>query len=296
MDKSALLGHLARLGATDVGETPRLLMRHRGPAELAQLQHAGNNLLQPLKNKLTNLPGVLRKPAGMLLDHPEAALALPIPVPGASALAMGGKALMERAIDRFLPLQKAAFNTNEYSGPMGPVKFKQESDIPAFKVPRLDRAIQKAAESPAMPWDGSIHGGGRQESDQPPYRKPQLERGLQRNNGETSMPTGASITDKPQLPSSDKQAMLSLSTEKLAEFVAELTKEGIAGLTPMSQLNQSSRVGAPKATAPPGPSIAQIAKPSGAKFNFPGSKMGFGSGISGAFKGGIGGTGPVGLK
>lgn len=79
-----------------------------------------------------------------------------------------------------------------------------------------------------------------------------------------------------------KEAMLSMSTEKLAEFVAELRemrKEAIAGLTPASQLEKTTLVGAPKASAPPGPSIADQVKPRGPKF---------GIGLPGAFKTGIG--------
>lgn len=70
---------------------------------------------------------------------------------------------------------------------------------------------------------------------------------------------------------------------ELSTFVSDLLKEG----SPSSQLHQSQSVGAPKSAAPPGPSIAQIAKPRGAHF---------GTGIAGAFKNGIGGTAPVGLK
>lgn len=57
-------------------------------------------------------------------------------------------------------------------------------------------------------------------------------------------------------------------------------KTAIPGLTPQSRLEQSSHIGAPRATPPPGPSIAQIAKPAG---------PGFGSGIAGAGKSGISG-------
>jgi hypothetical protein len=59
------------------------------------------------------------------------------------------------------------------------------------------------------------------------------------------------------------------------------------GMTPASQLEKSTHIGAPRASAPPGPSIKDIAKPKGAHF---------GTGIAGAFKNGIGGTAPVGLK
>jgi hypothetical protein len=72
-----------------------------------------------------------------------------------------------------------------------------------------------------------------------------------------------------------------MPTEKMAEFVEGLLKEAIPGLTPQSRLEQSARIGAPKATPPPGPSIADIAKPKGSAF---------GTAIAGANKGTIGGT------
>ena len=61
----------------------------------------------------------------------------------------------------------------------------------------------------------------------------------------------------------------------------------IAGLSPMQSATHAKTIGAPKISAPPGPSIADIAKPRG---------PGMGVGIAGAFKGSIGGTAGVSQK
>lgn len=129
------------------------------------------------------------------------------------------------------------------------------SDIPSYRPPRLDRAIQKDGEFETVPK------GKEKDSD--------------------ALPDGVAM----QPWDTFKRSKYAMPTEKLAQFVEGLLKEGIAGLKPLSQLEQSSRVGAPRASAPPGPSVADQSKPKG---------PGFGSGIAGAFKGNIGGTGPVG--
>ena len=58
-------------------------------------------------------------------------------------------------------------------------------------------------------------------------------------------------------------------------------------MSPAGQLAKAQRVGAPKATAPPGPSIQMISRPKGPKF---------GTGIAGAFKSTIGGTAGTGFS
>jgi hypothetical protein len=140
-------------------------------------------------------------------------------------------------------------------------------------------------------------------SDLPAWRAPQLQRGLQKNSGETSMPTdspvlmnsaGASKTETSRteaLPKTKtdaflpdgvtysqgdfKQSKYAMPTELMSLFVEELRKEGEPGVTPAGRLAQTMSVGAPKVTAPAGPSIADQVKPRGAKF---------GIGIPGAFK------------
>ena len=64
---------------------------------------------------------------------------------------------------------------------------------------------------------------------------------------------------------------------KYAFGLASMLKK--ATITPQSQLEKSTSIGAPKASAPPGPSIADQVKPRG---------KAFGIGMPGAFKNTIG--------
>lgn len=54
----------------------------------------------------------------------------------------------------------------------------------------------------------------------------------------------------------------------------EKEKAAVAGLTPLSRLNSSRMIGAPRATPAPGPSIAQISKPKGYGTPMSGAKKG----------------------
>lgn len=189
--------------------------------------------------------------------------------------------------------------------------FMMASDVPPFKAPRLDRAIQKdgALETKAAESGGMFR--TRKDDDEEDARLKQKE--------------GDMLSDYVTYNAGDfKRSKYAMSTEAMGELVKGLLKE--ADVSPavawnggtgnphrmasdipafraprldraiqkegsissaQSQLSTSQHVGAPKASAPPGPSIAQIAKPKGAHF---------GSGIAGAHKGSIGGTAPVGLK
>ena len=116
--KQALAERLIRLGATDIPKTPRLLMRHRNPQELAGLQHAvtqglDKRVTQPLMNVaehgLKHLPEKLqpgaRKLTKFVAEDPVGTLAANlVPVPGAHPAYLAGKKGLERAIDRFAPL------------------------------------------------------------------------------------------------------------------------------------------------------------------------------------------------
>lgn len=93
--------------------------------------------------------------------------------------------------------------------------FMMASDLPAFRAPRLDQAIQK---------EGDM------------------------------LPDGVTYSSGDFRPVKHKAA---------------------SATTPAGRLSSSRGVGAPKVTAAPGPSIAEVAKPKGA---------GFGSGIAGALK------------
>lgn len=120
LEKRALLERLVRLGATDVPNTPRLLMKQRSPQELAGLQHGvqqwwGKKVTQPLMNIANK--GLHRIPEGkvrnlatsgakMVAQDPVGTVAswALIPVPGSEALYHGAKKGLERAIDRLAPL------------------------------------------------------------------------------------------------------------------------------------------------------------------------------------------------
>ena len=131
MLKQALIERLIRLGATDledlpgvskvVKSTPRLFMRKRSPAELAQLQHgvtgAFRKYEEPLERGLTKalstsvggrqLPGKVQKVLGaggkMLINNPEQIPLQAVPIPGISPAILAGKKLLEKGIDRIAP-------------------------------------------------------------------------------------------------------------------------------------------------------------------------------------------------
>lgn len=114
-------------------------------------------------------------------------------------------------------------------------------------------AIKKAEGAPTR-------GGFAMASDIPPFRAPNLRTGIQK--------AGDMLPDGVTYNASDFKPV-------------KFTKRGAAALTPAGRLTQTNGVGMPKVTAPPGPSIADIAKPKG---------PGFGTGMAGAFKSSIGGT------
>jgi hypothetical protein len=352
--KQALIERLVRLGAQDIPKTPRLLMKRRGPEELAQLQQGVTNAFgkveAPLKRGLEHLTnklpeGKLRSfahHAGTLaIENPETIPMHAIPVPGVGLGWLAAKKGLERGIDRLSPVPKLAFTVSQYSGALNPVISSGASGIPPFKAPSLGKAIQKTgfaqtySAGPSPDWahgpataasgippfkaprlDKAIQksaagaptrGGFMMASDIPSYSPPRLDRAIQKNSELTTDPMtsefkGGDFEGKKKEKDGDalpegmalqpwdnfkptninaKHAYASMSTEKLAEFVEELMKEAIPGLTPQSRLEQSTRIGAPRATPPVTPSIADQSKPKG---------PGWGSGIAGANKGTIGGT------
>ncbi len=181
--------------------------------------------------------------------------------------------------------------------------FMMASDIPPFRAPRLDRAIQKNSGETSMPTDNvrpaqlensskyagklvKLEGDAVIEVDEDGKSKGEgnlLQKEQGKEKADAFMPDGVTFS-----ANDFKRSKYAMSTAELARFVEELRKEGGApGLTPASQLAKTQSVGAPKASPPPGPSIAQIAKPRGARF---------GVGIPGAFKSTIGGDKGVALK
>jgi hypothetical protein len=189
-EKTALIERLVRLGATDVPGTDRWVMRHRSPAELAQLQHgveAGIGKLQApfkagLEKVVSPLPGKLQGAARAVgnaaIDNPEVAL------PGGSLAVIGKKAL-EKVIDRVAPLAKTGFAVSQYSGPLNPDIRSGASGLPPFRAPRLGAAVQKTAfattysAGPSPDWahDTAPPSGA---SSLPPRRAPRLDVAVQK--------------------------------------------------------------------------------------------------------------------
>jgi hypothetical protein len=119
LTKSAVMERLIRLGATDIPGTPRLLMKHRTPHELATLQHgvegAWNSRvtdpimrkLEPVANKLPagKIRDVAIKGARLVAEDPIGMLAVEaVPIPGTGAAYVGAKKGLESLIDRHYPL------------------------------------------------------------------------------------------------------------------------------------------------------------------------------------------------
>lgn len=153
-------------------------------------------------------------------------------------------------------LLKLAFTVSQYSGPLSYGPFPMVSSLPdpgsagglqAALTSRTAKRmrgepVEKIADvSPASPWSGGINSGGRQES---------------------SLPDPASAGG--------------MQAELTRRVVRQLEKRGYSAQTPAGRLAQSKSVGAPDMADPPGPSIAQVAKPKGPKFGvaIPGAKKG----------------------
>jgi hypothetical protein len=143
--------------------------------------------------------------------------------------------------------------------------FMMASDLPSYRPPRLDQAIQKDGAYESEPYT-SVFKGADLEGEK-----------------KTKVKAGDMLPDYVTYnPGDFKRSKYAMPIEELAYLVDGLLKEAIPGLTPQSRLEQSSAIGAPRANPPPlpGPSIADQAKPKG---------PGFGTGIAGANKSTIGG-------
>jgi hypothetical protein len=209
-----------------------------------------------------HVPGFL----GHIAKHPVAAgLAASAGIVGAGYLAdrIGDHLEKRRKEKKEHETQKAA------AGAPTRGNFMMASDIPSFRPPRLDRAIQKDGELETEP-RVDIFKGAKLKSKE--------------KDGD-ALPDGVALQpwDNFRPVNINAKHAFAMTTEQMAEYVDGLLKEAIPGLTPQSRLEQSTRIGAPAAKAPaaPGPSIADQAKPKG---------PGFGTGIAGANKGTIGGT------
>lgn len=153
-------------------------------------------------------------------------------------------------------LSKLAFTVSQYSGPLSYGAIPSVSSLPdptqasSLQTALTSRTAQKmrggtivkAAEvSPASGWSGSM--------------------------GYGVMP-GSSMPDP--VTAGSLQAALTQRVLKSIE------KRGTSAITPAGRLAQTREIGAPKISAPPGPSIASVSKPKGPKFGGPiaGAKKG----------------------
>ena len=153
-------------------------------------------------------------------------------------------------------LLKLAFQTSQYSGPLSYGAFPMVSSLPdpsqagAMQANLTNRTARKmrgepvekqADVSPASSWNGSINQGGRQASSLP-----------------------------------NPQQAGAMQAELISRVARQIEKRGYSVQTPAGRLAATRSVGAPKITAPSGPSIADIAKPKGRGFGgpIPGAKKG----------------------
>ncbi len=141
---------------------------------------------------------------------------------------------------------------------------------------RRDWAALKARREQKTAAGAPTRGGFMMASDLPPFKQPRLDRAIQKDSA--LLPDNVTYS-----PNDFKRSKYALDTNAVRAFTTELYKTAGGMPTPLSQLQQSSSVGAPKASPPPGPSIADQVKPRGARW---------GSGIPGAFKSSIGGMSP----
>lgn len=142
--------------------------------------------------------------------------------------------------------ENEGFSTNQYSGVMNPPPMVYKSGIPPFQDPPVKTSGSGAPSEKSAGVLGEV-----EEQAARPSLKLQLPGAL------------VGLADDAYILARNYQR-----TQREKEAAAA------TGLTPQSRLNSSKAIGAPKLSTPPGPSIAQIAKPTG-----------YGRPISGAAKG-----------
>lgn len=144
-------------------------------------------------------------------------------------------------LQKFKPMSmmpKAAFATSQYSGPLGPGR-RSYRDYMGMPGP---------TSMPSQQFTTNV--GGKL----------------------AGPPPGDEEGTPAQFPSKEeKHASLSRACRNALEAVGRWQTKQAAPVTPAQKLNNSRGVGAPKLTPPPGPSIQQIAKPSGFGLPAPGA-------------------------
>jgi len=180
---------------------------------------------------------------------------------------------------------KIAFGVSAYSGPLGYGGFKQESYIPPFMSPPVKtagppppkkKAKTAASRTPVGPADLPPPRGA---YTSPPPRKPKSAKPAGASKPARSKPTGT--RSRGHFMRGDSAAAAKKIPWKyvvpglvalggLTAGAHYLDKQAVA-LTPMGQLRSTQRIGRPKVTAPPGPSIADVSKPHGFGKPLPGA-------------------------
>ena len=206
------------------------------------------------------------------------------------AIGMGAVPLVRGALDRHAEKKtlKAYLRQPEKTAAGAPTRggFMMASDIPPFRSPQLGAAIQKTSgfddysqDTTKSPPPGTLQKDN-QESEKE-KNSDALPNFVTYEPGDFKRSKYASrlvqLLTLPERYRATKAALEKDSDMALAFDPASMHKK--ATITPQSQLEKSTSVGAPKVSAPPGPSIADIAKPRG---------KAFGIGMPGAFKNTIG--------
>lgn len=168
----------------------------------------------------------------------------------------GEKEDAEFGDEREPQIAKAAFDANQYSGVMNPPAMVYKSGIPPWQEQPVKTAGPPSELKPKT--------AGRLKS------ASELS-GLEREVGHGGNAELQKLTSLAVRVADDARPIL---RKYLPGGTHDDSKEAAAGLTPLSRLNTTTSVGAPKVSTPPGPSIAQISKPTG-----------YGRPISGAAKG-----------
>lgn len=347
--KAALGGKLLRLAATDVPNTPRMLMRQRSPGELAGIEHSYNNAVtgfhapakaavEPMLQKLPagKAQDYLRKGVHTLIENPEGLVAWGTGIPGALEGYVGGKKLLEKAIDRLapaatgsaLPTSTMGASTAGSMAKMGasaPTRgnFMMASDLPPMTVPSLRALLEK--KSDFLPDYVTYNPGDFKKAKLSAGQNEGIDENAKGGQPEDFKKTGSGYPPCPHcgdassrtrsIPSRCGKCDKPVGKEKKADLLD--SDWGADTGDPVDQKNflkgkekDAAGMGLPAPPAPPPPPPAPPPLKSSNTFKpgkVPGPSIadiakpkgaGFGTGIAGAFKSttGIGGTAPVSLS
>lgn len=150
-------------------------------------------------------------------------------------------------------LVKGAFATSAYNANLGPWRVPQKSFQPGFRAPNLGSVSQVDPQQ--------IKTGGENVRDVIARVFDHYLRGGTRfTKAAAGAPTRGGFLMSSEMPGFRAPSLRSPAAQAPQQIV---TKLGSVPTTPAGLLASSKRVGAPRVSAPPGPSIAQVAKPVG---------------------------------